>query len=170
MGMLPLSQDRKVLAWFGSGGGETIHLWDVLAGRELRQLETGTRFFRPMTFSPDGNTLAVTESPQPAIRLWDVASGKERPALATEQFKEKHKSRVERLVFTPDGKYMVTLSRAGQVFFWELATGALRLEWAAGNSFATQLALSSDGNVLLTVDDGIALVWDVPEMLKGNRP
>lgn len=103
----------------------------------------------------------------PGIRLWDVATSKEKPALDTDQIKKKQRSNTLWL-FTPDGKYIVT-SNIGQIIFWELATGALRLELATGLSNPWQLALSADGNVLLTAEGGTALVWDVRELLKGNQ-
>jgi WD40 repeat protein len=74
------------------------------------------------------------------------------------------------LVVTPDGKTLIATDNFGNVFFWEVATGTLRLEWKAHQSRVNQLAISADGKVLLTRGATTALTWDVAELLKGNQP
>jgi WD40 repeat protein len=84
--------------------------------------------------------------------------------------KEKHASGVYGLVFTPDGNTLITTDNFGTVFFWDVATGSLRLEWKAHQFRVSQLAISADGKVLLTRGATTALTWDVAELLKGNHP
>src|SRR5260370_1121027 len=60
-----------------------LHLWDLAAGKHLRQFDLrnkpdGQRLFAAncATFSPDGKTLAVGDL-KAAVGLWEVASGRE---------------------------------------------------------------------------------------------
>jgi len=53
---------------------QTIKLWDVASGREVRTLSGHTHWVRSVAFSPDGRTLA-SGSYDNTIKLWDVASG-----------------------------------------------------------------------------------------------
>ena len=162
------SPDGKVLAsclWPPEG----VRLLDTSTRRELHRLQTPGKL-GAFTFSPDGKTLAWVGRVRPEMRLWDVATGKEKAALAAGQPQGMREWNVVRLAFTPDGKWLVGGGVGGTVCFWDPATGALRQEVATGHSFVTELALSADGKVLLTADYETGLVWDVPELLKGNHP
>jgi WD40 repeat protein len=172
-GPVVFSPDGKLLAYRSF---TTVYIVDVSTHRELRRIETDAGAVQVITFSPDGKTLAGTgrrppenRRPPPEIRMWDVATGAQKASLATEQFKEKHRWLDYKLVFTPDGKSLVTSDGRGQIFFWNAATGTLRLELATGQSSLIQLAFSADGDVMLTADFTTGLVWNVRELLKENR-
>ncbi|MDT9196460.1 WD40 repeat domain-containing protein, partial [Limnospira sp. PMC 1245.20] len=65
------SPDGQTLA---SGSSDnTVRLWDVATGRELRQLTGHTNSLLSVSFSPDGQTLASGSSDN-TVRLWDVAT------------------------------------------------------------------------------------------------
>jgi WD40 repeat protein len=162
------SPDGKVLAsclWPPEG----VRLLDISTRRELHRLQTPGKL-GVFTFSPDGKTLAWVCRVRPEIRMWDVATGKEKAALAAGQPQGMREWNVQRLAFTPDGKWLVGGGVGGTVCFWDPATGALRQQVATGHSTVTELAFSADGKVLLTGDYETGLVWDVPELLKGNHP
>src|SRR5262249_27244551 len=65
-----------------SYAGGTLFFWDS-AGRVQRKVGGGRAVDRSMALSGDGKTLAAVGENGP-IRLWDVASGKELPALGKE--------------------------------------------------------------------------------------
>src|SRR5262249_17499960 len=72
--LVAFSPDGKRLA-FG-GRDDTVTLWDVATGKELRQLEGLSRVLC-FAFSPDGKYLATANLDR-MIHLWEVDRGKER--------------------------------------------------------------------------------------------
>src|SRR5262249_13533297 len=59
-----------------SGYDNTVRLWDVASGKELRQLRGHKGLVHGLAFSTDGRR-AATAGADNTVRLWDVASGKE---------------------------------------------------------------------------------------------
>ena len=71
------SPDGRLLAW--GGEDQAIHVCSVPDGKEVQQLKGVTNRLKRLRFSPDGKVLACgLESPRAELRLWDLASGKER--------------------------------------------------------------------------------------------
>src|SRR5262249_6554267 len=68
-----LSRDGKLLA---ATANNQVHLWDVLAGKELRKITVPQNNATAIAFSPDGKLLATRGFDQ-TTRLWDTATGKE---------------------------------------------------------------------------------------------
>jgi hypothetical protein len=91
-----------------------ICFWDVRTGRERHVIchhERGD--FRCLALSPDGRTL-VTGGPGHDVRLWEVASGKERWRLGG------HDSNEFTAAFSRDGRILATsASGDGQVRIWD---------------------------------------------------
>ena len=74
--------------------------------------------YEPFSFSPDGKTLAaVNAGDRSQAQLWDVASGQLRATVTG------HTDIVYTLVFSPDGKALVTRDYAGKVLLWDVALG-----------------------------------------------
>ena len=61
-------------------GTSTILLWDTIHQKKVHELKGHTKPVKCMALSPDGKTLAAAGESDPHIRLWDVASGKEKLA------------------------------------------------------------------------------------------
>jgi WD40 repeat protein len=73
------SRDGRWLAW---GWGRTIHLWDLVEGKELRRLYGHGANVEAVAFEGEGLRL-VSAGADGTVRLWDVASGKERRRLTS---------------------------------------------------------------------------------------
>src|SRR6267142_4217503 len=137
------SPDGKTLA--SGGKDQTIKLWDVASGQELRTLEGS----ESVAFSPDGKTLAS------GIKLWDVASGKELKTLS---------GAFDSVAFSPDGKTLASGGGGpgGPIKLWDVASGQeLKILMGHSNSVVS-VAFSPDGKTLASgsLDDTIKL-WDV---------
>jgi RNA polymerase sigma factor (sigma-70 family) len=72
-GSLAFAPDGKTLA---GGVKDSIHLWDVATGKELRRWVADPRQVTSLTFAANGRTLASSGA-ETTIRLWDPRTGKE---------------------------------------------------------------------------------------------
>ena len=139
---------------------ETVRLWDVAGGKELRRWP-GPMGLSPQgaALSPDGRTLA-TAARGPVVVLWDVASGKEIKRLKPPG------DDVVCVCFSPDGKRLASGGAAapqvGAVLLWDVATGAKVRSFEGQGGTVLALAFSSDGKRLASGStDKTARVWDV---------
>ncbi len=122
--------------------GRLIRLSDVKSGHELQTLAThdGPAC---LTFSPDGNTVAFGEYRK--IRLWNTETGEtldialELLSADTSHFDQDEIDKIpdefkthfnelaptiSALVFSPDGKKLVSATLGGKVEMWDTKTGA----------------------------------------------
>jgi len=167
---LAFSPDGKLLA----SADNTIRIWDVQTGTMLRFGQIESKAVQNIKFSLDGKSLAAGGSDY-AVRLLDVATGKEKFVLLDQQPQFGSSRRTEfikgvALAFAPDGK---TLASGGRTLrLWEVASGK-QLQAIDGN-FGVALAYSPDGKKLIsTGGDGRQLtVWDLEkskELLKFTK-
>jgi len=78
-----IAPDLKLLALSGTGG--TVHLWDVVTGKELAAFKGHTTTVTAVAFAPNGKTLASASADSTAL-VWDVTKVK-RPALPAKALK-----------------------------------------------------------------------------------
>jgi RNA polymerase sigma factor (sigma-70 family) len=130
----------------------SIDLFDVATGRLLRQLHPAKGEDGPLTFAPDGRTLAVVEGDGTAT-LWELTSG-------TERFRFEAGA-PDLLSYAADGGLLVGAFADGSMRCWEPGTGK-ELGGRRGGVAASALAFSTDGRVLFAGGaDGTTLAWDV---------
>jgi WD40 repeat protein len=150
------------------------HLVDVESGAKIRSFKSAGQQIYGSALSPDGQTLAVAEE-SGAVRLWDVATGRERF-----QFK-KHTGRCDALSFSPDSKCVA--SGGSEAYLWDAATGkvlhplAVRTTSPAGANAVAEaelaearraasygmvrsLSFSPDGKQLIASHDAATILWD----------
>jgi WD40 repeat protein len=97
-----------------SGRGSGLHLWRPALGvsHPPNQWHSEDSKAVALAFAPDG-TLALGGRDN-IIRLWQLDSGKEVGRFAG------HQTRINALVFTPDGKSLVSASDDGTILIWDI--------------------------------------------------
>jgi RNA polymerase sigma factor (sigma-70 family) len=177
-----LSADGARLAAHALDGSATV--WDVTSGKRLSRpaaprpdLEVMGRTVParwvygtnpPLTFSPDGRTLAslaieveMKRGPNDvavpvvyqAVRLVDAASGR-----VLRRFGKRGREETA-LAFSPDGRCLAR-QHGGEVFLWETAAAKPRLRIRGVSESMPALAFSPDGRLLAGATWQAAVVWD----------
>ena len=133
-------------------------LWPGPAPKKYATRDGHTCAVLSVAYSPDGKTLASACADH-TIKLWDVATGKERTILGG--------LTGESVAFSPDGKTLASAScgyskQAGEIKLWDVATGAERATLKGHKDVVCSVAYSPDGKTLASgsVDKTIKL-WDV---------
>lgn len=161
------SPDAKTLATVEAD--HTIKLWDAATGQERAVLK-GKPILQArgglddtLHFSPDSATLATAGYADNgiALKLWDVATGKERATL-------KGPSRIRSVVFSPGGKTVAVEGLEDAIALRDAATGKKRATLKTTNflrdtsGIHPAVILSPDGKIILTAGkDGTIKLWDV---------
>ncbi|MEU5973906.1 hypothetical protein [Streptomyces sp. NPDC047315] len=154
----------SALATRGSKG--TIRIWDVRTGEVLRTFAL-PRSERHPTFSPDGTTLATSDSdsagrgpdgpPASYIRLRDSETGALRRTLTLNS----HVERIDSMSFHPDGKTLATGGNDGTARIWDVETGAARRTFS-DVGYVNHVAFSPDRTTLATTSfNGTTRLWSV---------
>jgi WD40 repeat protein len=97
--------------WAEGAARERIGLcvWDLTSGRELHRCRGVAG---AIALSPDEKTLAAADGK--AIRLWELASGKERGRFMG------HRKQILSLTFSPDGRLLASGSQDHTILVWAL--------------------------------------------------
>ena len=150
---IAFSRDGQTLA---TGSSAEVRLWDVNTGQEKMILQDPALNGSLIAYSPDGRTLATRDSDDPTIRLWNPVTGEPLKVLTGH-------TRVPRsFAFSPDGRTLVSGSW-GELLLWDVAGGQQKGSLPTeGRCNASGLALSPNGNILVTEWNGVDVaLWDV---------
>jgi WD40 repeat protein len=158
----------------------SVHIWDVESGRELHRFTEQLGGVRDAAFSPDGRKVVTTSGSTAQgrgsfarnsdTRIWDVETGKELRTLeGAESF----------IVFSPDGKKIVTGGKGHTAVVWDAESGR-ELHRLQGNPNSranvglyvitlmsydpkvSSVTFSPDGKkVVTTSNDGSVRIWSL---------
>jgi WD40 repeat protein len=169
-------------------GWDSVTIWDIATGTELRRPIRGIPGARNAAISPDGRLVAVGQAPAPMaarkapdpsdqvpgrladpIRIWEMASGKEVVALFG------HTDLSTGLAFSPDGRSLASVSGAWDhrgdpgLRIWDVGSGKPLRRYKDDPGSGGRMAYLPDGRSILTSNtDGLALIWDVSDL--ADRP
>ena len=119
----------------------TVKLWDVATGKEVRTLTGHQDTTTSVAFSPDGRFVAAG-SKDKTVKLWEIDSGKETLTLTG------HSAQVLSVAFGSDGKMLATGSADNSAKLWTADTGQELQTFAGHTSGIFYVSLSSDGHTL----------------------
>jgi WD40 repeat protein len=175
---LALSPDGRTLAAVTAPLDDkpVLRFWDARDGRVHRDcpLEEMFDVFR-LSFSADGRLVALiahnepscrqpefNRLEQPDVRVWDWAAGT--PARLLHGVPRGKRC----LALSPDGRMAAVGCKDGRVWVWEVATGAVRAQFAGHHGEVTSVAFSPNGRYLASAsDESPVYVWDLLGPLPG---
>ena len=141
-----------------SGGvDQTVKLWDVETGLELRTLMGHSSAVQALRFTPDGRLLA-SGGTDVVINLWDVETGR-----IIRKF-EGHQMTVTSLAFSSDSRTLVSGGMDQHILVWDVATADIKQVIVPDDKAVYKglvlMALSPDGRTLASGGE-ITKLWDV---------
>lgn len=150
---LAIGPDGKTLV--SGSADQTIKVWDLATGKELRTLTGHTSFINTLAIGPDGKTL-VSGSADQTIKVWDLATGKELRTL------KGHTGFINALDISHDGQILASGSADQTIKVWDLATGKELRTLKGHTGFINSLDISPDGRTLVSGSaDQTLKVWNL---------
>jgi WD40 repeat protein len=132
-----------------------IEAWDVATGKKVRQLQARPDFAACLAISPDGQRLAAAGWGDYAAVLCDLHTGGPLGPVGGAT------SRINDVLFTPNGRVLTCGDSDALVRVWDPATGKEGPPWKGKARYAASMALSPDGKTLAVgVYDGAIQFWD----------
>lgn len=140
-------------------GFSEVEIWDMAIDGPMDVLgATIGGFVQATVISPDGTQLAIASSyfgERCAIRIHDPATGN-----CLKQFEHTQESRIESMVFFPDGKRLVSIGRK-TIEVWNVSSGMSlqSIDLRGSDLWETNLlaTVSPDGNHLATILHGTVI-------------
>ena len=138
---LAYSPDGKILASMNSRGGQAdIMLWEAGTNQVRTTISSHPLPSWRIAFAPDGKTLAAS-CYERTIKLWDVATGRERLILSTE-------SDPRGLSFAPDGRTLAASQLNGAVQIFDLTNGWQQAALRGHTGLVFDVTFAPDGRGL----------------------
>ncbi len=169
---LAFSADGTMLASADTGGA--VKVWDQASGREKRSLGKQSKRIEPSEIKKENkendnnnkgdkrdrkNKEVVRDAPRPKVIVAEKMETKGRnPSDAMihdnkEDQAQRNSKFISSLVFSPDGKVLMSASGEAVVTRWDISTGTETTPLAGSNQAIRSLALSRDGATLVVAGD-----------------
>lgn len=146
------------------GDSGLVYFVNPTTGQKTLRVKDLPPSIRALTVSADGARMASAGG---TLNLWDAAGRQLRPAQFAPIGELPHSGEIERVVFGPGGKRIITGGMDGFVKLWDPATLRCVQTLAGHGGAVNALALSRDGKHLLSGSaDHTLILW---ELTKGTQ-
>jgi WD40 repeat protein len=151
-----LSRDGRLAAAGTSWRKDSrVRIWDVAAGKVVREIVGGRNCCASLAFSPDSRSIVLSGGYGSRFTIADVATGKERVKIKMELGLKVHA-----VAFSPDGRTVLTGGDNGVVLLWDAATGRQIREYVGASGNVSAVAYSNDGQRVYAAGyDGKIRTW-----------
>jgi len=141
--------------YIASGANDqTVKLWDVETGEELRTFTGHQGWIKGVMFSPDDKYI-LSNGEGPMAKLWEAETGR-----LIKTFKGFYAYDFHEFDFSPDSKSIVTADYENLII-WDTAEGGELKKIAKKETGFTCAAFSPDSKLVVSGDNkGILRVWD----------
>lgn len=156
------SEDGNLVAT--AADDSVIKVWDWQSRTEIASFDHEGAVIRQMAFSPDGSILASgTDS---YIALWSIENNELRYALQIALAGAE-----EVLMFSPDGRYLVSGGRMADMTVWDTETGSLVgiMPEVSGDSISADFDPNSEILLTAVLDTDVSL-WNIAEITDETVP
>lgn len=148
-----ISPNNQIVA--DASEDNTIKLWNLSTGKEIRTLHGHSGFVRAIAFSPDGQIL-VSGSNDKTIKLWNLSNGKQFYTLTG------HSECVTTVAISPDGQWLASGSDDHTVKLWNLTTKQPIHTLSGHSNYIQSVAFSPDGQTLASGScDYTIKLWNI---------
>ena len=149
LGFVAFSADRRFV--LTKSLDDTTRLWETATGKEVRRFEGHSEC---AALSADGHFMLTIE--EKTARLWETANGKELRRF------EGDFEWINSVVFSVDGRFVLTGGWDKTARLWETATGKELRRFEGHSDHINSVAFSVDGRFVLTgSDDETARLWEM---------
>ncbi len=133
---------------------QSIKLWNVQTGQEIKTFNGHTWRVTSVTFSPDGKYI-ISASGDKTIKIWDIQTGKELKTLVG------HTGFIWSMSISPDGKYIISGSGDKTIKLWNVVTGKEIRTFKGHTNIIESLSFSPDGKYIISGSrDKTIKLWD----------
>ena len=139
---------------------KTLHLWEIGTGKTLQVLEGHRYLADAVAIARDGQWAVSVNRYTNSTKVWDLRTGQEHLALKTD-WKRREGVSGRAVAIAPDGDAVISEHGSGRLCVWDIRSGEILHLFRERASHVRALAVSEDGDYVLSTKGQDLVVWNV---------